>query len=65
MADDVVKKSEARSAKRGEMAAPGAGRPGEKGGQGIESISDAGIEREKESGHAGESSKKSARWEGT
>ncbi len=64
MADEIVKKSEVRSAERGEMATPGAGRPGEKGGQGIESISDVGIERERERGQEGEVSKKSARTKG-
>ncbi len=65
MADETIKKSELRSKERGDMAAPGPGQTGGKGRQGAETISDVNIERERERGHEGESSKKSARWEGT
>ncbi len=65
MADEIVKKSEQRSKERGDMAAPGAERAREEGGQGAETISNVSKERERERGHEGESSKKSARWEGT
>ncbi len=65
MANEVVKKSEIRSQERGEMVTPKAGSSGDKSQQEAETVSNVDKERERERGHEGESSKKSARWEGT
>ncbi len=65
MADETVKKSETRSAERGEMT-PHAERSSVEGGrQGAETVSDVDIERNRERGAEGEVAKKSARSKGT